>query len=112
MKDMHPAQYLVSTRVLAYAQAKDSNFSFDPATIMAICNCVIAVVKLLYMCYGKSGAAKKLQRPSLLQKIILRREIRKHFTKEERKTMYASMLDASKGLSETELSRLMDSIQE
>ena len=107
-----PEQYSVATKVLAYAQAKDSKFSFDPATIMAICNCIIAVVKLLYMCYGKSGTVNRIRKPSLLQKIILRREIRKHFTKEERKTMYASMLDASKGLSETELSRLMDSIQE
>ena len=105
-------QYSVATKVLAYAQAKDERFSFDPWTIMAICNCIISVCKLLYMCYGKSGAASRIKKPSLLQKIILKREIRKHFAKEERQTMYASMLDACNSLSDTELGKLMDSIQE
>ena len=107
-----PEQYSVGTKVLAYAQAKDPSFSFDPATIMAICNCIISVIKLLYMCYGKSGAAGRIKNPSLLQKIILKKEIRKHFSKEERRTMYVSMLDACNALSDTELNRLTDSIQE
>ena len=107
-----PEQYSVATKVLAYAQAKDSKFSFDPATIMAICNCIIAVVKLLYMCYGKSGTVNRIRKPSLLQRIILKREVRKHFSKEERQTMYVSLLDACNALSDTELNRLTDSIQE
>ena len=107
-----PEQYSVATKVLAYAQAKDSKFSFDPATIMAICNCIIAVVKLLYMCYGKSGTVNRIRKPSLLQKIILKREVRKHFGKEETKTIYTSMLGVCRSLSETELNKLTDSIQE
>lgn len=105
-------QLNVARKVLAHAQAKDGSFSFDPWTIMAICNCIISVCKLLYMCYGKSGAAGRIKNPSLLQKIILKKEIRKHFSKEERQTMYVSMLDACNALSVTELSKLMDSTQE
>ena len=82
--DINPTQQMIASRVLAHAQAKDRNFSFDPWTIMAICNCIIAVVKLLYMCYGKSGTLNRIRKPSLLQKIILKREVRKHFGKEER----------------------------
>ena len=107
-----PEQYSVGTKVLAYAQAKDPSFSFDPATIMAICNCIIAVIKLLYMCYGKRNITSKLRKPSLLQKILLKREVRKHYSKEDRNTMYTSMLDVSRTLSETELQKLTDSIQE
>ena len=64
--DINPTQQMIASRVLAHAQAKDKNFSFDPWTIMAICNCIISVCKLLYVCYGKYGAASRIKKPSLL----------------------------------------------
>ena len=106
-------QNLISTRVLSYAQAKDDSFSFDPFTIMAICNCIISVVKLLYMCYSKEGIASAIKRRSYLHTILLKREVRKNFKdKKQRKVMYKSLAEVGASLSQTELFNLLDSIQE
>tara|TARA_B100002019_G_scaffold273107_1_gene268907 strand:- start:407 stop:760 length:354 start_codon:yes stop_codon:yes gene_type:complete len=106
-------QLKISTKVLSYAQAKDTSFSFDPFTIMAICNCIISVVKLLYMCYSSKGVSKAVKGGSVLHKIILKREIRKRFTsKSQRRAMFNAMLEAGASLSETELTQLINSIEE
>ena len=106
-------QNKVAIKVLGYAQAKDSSFSFDPFTIMAICNCIISVVKLLYMCYSSNGVSKIVKNSSVLHRLILKREIRKHFKdKTQRKVIFEAVLDAGASLSETELIQLMESIQE
>ena len=106
-------QNLIAVRVLSHAQAKDDSFSFDPFTIMAICNCIISVVKLLYMCYSKKGIASAIKRRSYLHSVLLRREIRKNFKdKKQRKMIYKSFMEVGASLSEMELLNLMDSIQE
>ena len=113
MSDIHPAQNLIATRVLSHAQAKDESFSFDPFTIMAICNCIISVVKLLYMCYSKEGVASAIKKRSYIHIILLKREIRKNFKdKKQRKILYKSFAEVGASLSEMELLNLMDSIQE
>ena len=106
-------QLKISTKVLSYAQAKDTSFSFDPSTIMAICSCIISVVKLLYMCYSSKGVPKAVKGGSLLHKIILKREIRKRFTgKSQRRAMFNAMLEVGSSLSEMELNELLKSIEE
>ena len=111
--DINPTQRMIANRVLAHAQAKDRNFSFDPWTIMAICNCIISVCKLLYMCYSSKGVSKAVKTNSILHNILLKREIRKQFkNKTQRKVMFGAILDAGASLSEMELNQLMESIQE
>ena len=106
-------QNKIALRVLAVAQSKDQSFSLDPVTIVAIINCIIAVIRLLYICYSREGAANALKKNNLLHKVVLRREVRKRFkNKEERKVVYASMLDAHKSLSEHELTELLNSVEE
>ena len=106
-------QAIIANRVLAHAQAKNKNFSFDPFTIMAILNCIIAVVKLLYMCYSKDGAARAVKKNSLIHNFLLKREIRKRFkNKEDRKAVFAAFNQVGGSLSESELKKLIDSIQE
>tara|TARA_Y100001938_G_C7837025_1_gene304223 strand:+ start:8 stop:349 length:342 start_codon:yes stop_codon:yes gene_type:complete len=113
MNNIPQAQNLIATRVLSHAQAKDNNFSFDPFTIMAICNCIISVVKLLYMCYSKESIASAMKRRSVLHSILLKREIRKNFKdKKQRKILYKSFLEVGASMSAKELFNLMDSIQE
>tara|TARA_Y100000004_G_C8613771_1_gene285854 strand:- start:56 stop:397 length:342 start_codon:yes stop_codon:yes gene_type:complete len=113
MNDIPPEQSLIANRVLAYAQAKDESFSFDPFTIMAICNCIISVVKLLYMCYSKDSVASAIKRRSYLHTILLKREVRKNFKdKQHRKIMFKSIKEVGASMSEMELHNLMDSIQE
>ena len=106
-------QNIIAQKVLAHAQAKDANFSFDPFTITAILNCIIAVVKLLYMCYSREAIASAIKRRSYLHTILLKREIRRNFLgKKQRKVLYRSFAEVGTSLSETELFQLLDSIQE
>jgi len=106
-------QNRIAVRVLAHAQAKHSDFSLDPFTIMAICNCIISVIKLLYMCYSKDAVASAIRKRSYLHTILLKREIRKNFKdKAKRKVLYKSFSEVGKSLSEMELTELLDSIQE
>ena len=106
-------QLKISTKVLSYAQAKDASFSFDPFTIMAICNCIISVCKLLYVCYSKESVMSSLKKSSLIHKPLLKREIRKQFKdKSQRKVMFQSMLEVGASLSQKELDELMESVQE
>ncbi len=105
-------QQSIATRVAAHAQAKYSSFSIDPLTIIAIINCIITVIRLLYVCYFTDKAvAGSVKNNSLLHKIVLKRQIRKQFqNKDERKAVYGAMLDVSSGLSESELNELLESI--
>ena len=76
----------VSARIASKAKDGNDSFSIDPFTIMAICNCIISVVKLLYMCYSKKGIASAIKKRSYLHTILLKREIRKNFrNKKQRK---------------------------
>mgnify|MGYP003117029678 FL=1 len=113
MNELPPIQNSIAVRVLAHAQSKSDKFSLDPFTIMAICNCIISIVKLLYMCYSKESIIYAIKKDSLIHRILLRREIRKNFKgAEERKALYKSFSEVSRGLSEKELIELMESIEE
>ena len=106
-------QNKIAQRIIAHAQAKDVDFSFDPFTIMAICNCIISVIKLLYMCYSKEAIASAIKKRSYLHTILLKREVRKNFKdKKQRKVLYRSFAEVGASLSEMELFELMESIQE
>jgi len=103
----------IATRVASHAQASNNSFSIDPFTIMAILNCIIAIVKLLYMCYSKKSIFTGMKKGNMIHKILLKREIRKHFIrKEDKQAVYGAVLDVSASLSETELNDLLDSILE
>ena len=111
--EMPDIQNRIAQRVIAHAQAKDANFSFDPFTIMAICNCIISVIKLLYMCYSKEAIASAIKKRSYLHTILLKREVRKNFKdKKQRNVLYRSFAEVGASLSEMELFELMESIQE
>ena len=105
-------QLKVANKVLAHAQAKEDSFSFDPWTIMVICNCIISICKLLYVCYSKESVASGIKTSSLLHRVLLKREVRKRFSdKSQRKAMFEAVLEAGASLSETELRELMESIE-
>ena len=101
----------IAIRIAGYAKSSNDNFSIDPFTIMAILNCIIALVKLLYMCYSKESIANKMVNKSAMHRFLLKREIRKKFReKTDREALYNAMLEVSKQLSETEKKELIDSI--
>ena len=87
------AQSVIANRIMAHAQSRDESFSFDPWTIMAICNCIISVVKLLYVCYSTKSVASAIKKDSVLHRILLKREIRKKILKITKPTqgLYSSI---------------------
>ena len=112
-EELPEIQLSLATKILAHAQAKEKSFSFDPFTIMAICNCIISVVKLLYMCYSSESVAKAVKTNSFLHRVLLKREIRKQFKdKSQRRALIVSFTEAGASLSEMELNKLLESIQE
>ena len=103
----------IATRIASHAQASNNSFSIDPFTIMAICSCIVSIVKLLYMCYSKESISAGMKKGSIIQRILLKREIRKHFIRtEDKRALYGAVIDVSTSLSEAELNDLLDSILE
>ncbi len=101
----------IAIRVASHANAGDEKFSIDPFTIMAIINCIIAVIKLLYMCYSENSVSSKIKKRNIIHNFLLKREIRKQFTNQrDRKAVYTAMLDVSSSLSDSEIKDLLNSI--
>tara|TARA_B110000977_G_C10620362_1_gene315950 strand:- start:86 stop:439 length:354 start_codon:yes stop_codon:yes gene_type:complete len=101
----------VSTRIASKAKGLNGSFSIDPFTIMSICNCIISIVKLLYMCYSKSDiyAAITSTEKGVIQKFLLKREVRKNFkNKDDRKAIYDAFLEVSGELSEEDVNILLE----
>lgn len=110
-EDLPEIQRSVATKILAHAQAKEKSFSFDPFTIMAICNCIISIVKLLYMCYSKESMYSAITKKDkgVFQNFLLKREIRKHFrNKDDRKAIYGAVIEVSSGLSKEDINTLLE----
>ena len=102
--------------VLERVSRKNENFSIDPLTIIAIINCIIGVIRLLYICFSKRGdaALQGLRNPNFMQKILIKRQIRKHAGKEYEADVYDSMREHSYEMDAddvTNIIRLYDSKQ-
>lgn len=74
--DLHPDIRNVVDEVVSKIAVKDIYF-FDLITIVAIANCVVSVIRLLYACYGRNAerALSKLERPGLFTRIFIKRAI-------------------------------------
>ena len=78
---LHPDVRKIADEVVDKMHSKDTYF-FDIIRIVAICNCVISVIRLIYVCYSNNAdrALQSIQRPGLFQRLFIKREIRKNFT--------------------------------
>jgi len=102
--------------VLTRVSERNENFSIDPLTIIAIINCIIGVIRLLYVCFSKRGdvALEGLRNPNFVQRILIKRQIRKHAGKEYEADVYDSMREHSYQMDAddvTNIIRLYDSKQ-
>lgn len=102
----------IATRVATHAQARQKEFSVDPATILILINCIISVIRLLYVCKNSDGVAKSIGKPKRIEKFLLRRQIKKNFTKDQVDPVYKAMLDVCVQLSQKEINELLDSVKE
>ena len=95
--------------VLTKVSDRNDKFSVDPFTIIAIINCVIGVVRLLYVCFSKRGdvALEGLRNPNFVQRILIKRQIRKHADKEYESDIYDSIREHAHQMNENDIMRLV-----
>lgn len=111
MKNKTPIQD-AAMKVAADLNAKDKRYGFDPFTIIAIINCIIGIVRLIYECRKNRVTAKKLMRkPGLVSRFMMKRAVKQHFLPHEVTDVYNSMLNVSKQMSEQELDDILDSFE-
>jgi hypothetical protein len=110
--DIPSIQSDVAIRVATHAQAKDTNFSLDPATILIIINCIISLIRLLYVCNSKKNIEYYFKNPGLIQKHWIKKSVKKNFSKKHYKHMYLSILEVCSQMSEKEIKQLLESVKE
>ncbi|GEM_PF-6328859 len=100
----------IADSVLTKVSEKNENFSIDPITIIAIINCIIGVIRLLYACRSKRGdvALQDLRDPNMFQRFIIKRQIRKHVDKEYEADVYDSMREHSHQMDETDVLNIIN----
>ncbi len=102
----------IAIRIATHAQARQREFSVDPATILIIINCIINVIRLLYVCKTDAGVESFIRKPGVVEKYLLKRQVKKNFPKHQVGPVYMAMLDVCKTLSQKEINDLLDSIKE
>jgi len=102
----------IAIRVATHAQARRREFSVDPATILIIINCIVNVIRLLYVCKTDAGIEDSIRKPGILDKYLLKRQIKKNFSKHEVEPVYKAMIDVCQTLSQREINELLDSTKE
>ena len=110
--DVPEIQEAIATRIAIHAQSKEDQFFVDPATILILINCIISVVRLLYVCKNSDGVVKSIGNPRRIEKFLLHRQVKKNFTREQVDPVYKAMLDVCGQLSEKEIQELLESIKE
>lgn len=105
----------IARKVAAYASAKDEKFGIDPLLVIAIIGLIINISKFIYECRKdktRDQLFTQIKNPSWMYKLLLQMNIRKQWKdKKDRQTIYQSMVEVSKGLSEEELNCIFDEVE-
>jgi hypothetical protein len=102
----------LAERISESAQKKDGNYGIDPITISIIISIVTNLIKLWWACKDKQSIKGELQNPSLIFKVLLKREIRKRARREDRTALYGAFLDVVPALTEQEINEIIKQIGE
>ena len=83
----------VVDKVCLKVSHRNKRFTIDPITIIIIANCIISVIRLLYVCYfNNSGAALKgMREPDWFQKLMIKTQISRYVTSDLSKDVYDAM---------------------
>ena len=83
----------VVDKVCLKVSNRNDRFTIDPITIIIIANCIISVIRLLYVCYfNNSGSALKgLRSPDWFQKLMIKAQVSRYVTSELREDVYSAM---------------------
>lgn len=102
----------LANKISDKAQEKNNNYGIDPLTISIIISIVTNLVRLWWACRDEKSMKSELQKPSLVFKLLLKREIRKRARKEDRAALYGAFMDISPKLTEQEINDVMKEIGE
>lgn len=116
---LHPDVRKIADEVVDKMHSKDTYF-FDIITIVAICNCIISVIRLIYVCYSNNAdrALKSIQKPGLFQRLFMKKEIRTNFgfyrshggmpsKKKVQKDLYSSIVDQSSHMNAGDIENIL-----
>lgn len=119
LDNLHPDVRKIADEVIDKMHGKDIYF-FDIITIVAICNCIISVIRLIYVCYSNDAerALSSIQKPGLLQRFFIKRDIRKNFgyyrthstmpsKSKIQKDLYVSIVDQSNNMSAGDIENIL-----
>lgn len=101
----------IAMKVATHLNAKNDNVTIDPILILMLAGLIVNLIRLWMACRDKSNVHKQMKEPSLLFKVLIRKEINKNFAKDDRRKIYDSILDVAKQLSEQEVNNLLDEVE-
>ena len=88
---------------------ESDDFSLDPMTIISIANAVLSVIRLIYACYSNNSRAtvKTMRNPGFIQRILMKRQIRKHVDRDLVDDLYDSIVEHSDVMSTNSIDNIM-----
>lgn len=93
-------------------QKKNGDYGIDPITISIIITIVTNLIKLWWACRDEKSIRSELQRPSLVFKLLLKREIRKRARRADRGALYGAFMEITPKLTEEDINNIMKEIGE
>jgi hypothetical protein len=103
----------LAQKIAVEAKTKDESFTIDPFTIAAIVSIIVSLIRLWMDCRDRNSAKSQLKKPGMMFKILLKREIKKHFKSLKDKTfIYDSFISVASTTTEAELINILKEIEE
>ena len=100
----------VVDKVCLKVSRRNKRFTIDPITIIIIANCIISVIRLLYVCYfNNSGAALKgMREPDWFQKLMIKTQISRYVTSDLIKDVYDAMQEQSNEMEDADVVNIIN----
>ena len=97
-------------KVCLKVSRRNNTFTIDPITIIIIANCIISVIRLLYVCYfNNSGAALKgMREPDWFQKLMIKTQISRFVTSDLSKDVYDAMQEQSNEMEDADVVNIIN----
>tara|TARA_B100002019_G_scaffold149414_1_gene128578 strand:+ start:4380 stop:4709 length:330 start_codon:yes stop_codon:yes gene_type:complete len=102
----------LASEISSRAKNKNGDYGIDPVTISIIISIVTNLIKLWWACRDEKSIRSELQKPSLVFKLLLKREIRKQARRQDRSALYGAFMDVTPKLTEEDVNNIMKEIGE
>lgn len=100
----------LAEKISSSAQKKNRGYGIDPITISIIISIVTNLIKLWWACRNEKSIRSELQKPSLLFKLLLKREIRKQARRQDRTALYGAFMEVTPKLTQKDIDNIIKEI--